>query len=343
MEPAFWAMTMFAADRSARARRRRFRLSPYLQQNSNDGSLAAVVAAGDYYLAISVGGWVPVSSSGNIFFLGSSTEISGPDGPGGLNPIIGWTGVPEDVGDYDFDVQAISYPAPPPGTGACCLSGGDCLVTTSSNCTSLGGAFLGAGTPCFGQCSGAPVGACCIGTSCAITTQAGCSGTWQGSGSTCGPNPCGSNPLGACCVGSSCSMTTQQNCGGSWNGPGSSCSPNPCQPPPPSGACCIGSSCSITTQQNCSGSWGGPNSSCSPNPCNPPPPTGACCVGQTCSLTTQANCTGMGGTYQGNGTTCGQGSCGAGHPGSVAYRTALHRDDHCNRRRDRAHARGKFG
>jgi hypothetical protein len=38
--------------------------------------------------------------------------------------------------------------------------------------------------------STSPTGACCVGTTCSITTQTGCTGIWKGVGTTCTPNPC---------------------------------------------------------------------------------------------------------------------------------------------------------
>ncbi len=60
---------------------------------SNDGSGAVITTPGLYYIAISGGpNNDPVSSTGNIFNQALATEISGPDGLGGPNPITGWTG-----------------------------------------------------------------------------------------------------------------------------------------------------------------------------------------------------------------------------------------------------------
>jgi hypothetical protein len=45
-----------------------------------------------------------------------------------------------------------------------------------------------------------PAGACCYADgSCAVTTPADCTGTWQGVNTTCDPNPC-APPIGACCL-----------------------------------------------------------------------------------------------------------------------------------------------
>ena len=74
-------------------------------------------------------------------------------------------------------------------------------------------------------------GACCATDgSCTVTTQAGCTGTWQGAATTCTPNPC-PQPQGACCAGNgSCTVTTQALCTGTYQGNGTTCTPNPCPP-----------------------------------------------------------------------------------------------------------------
>ncbi|MBY0263263.1 MAG: hypothetical protein K2Q20_13025 [Phycisphaerales bacterium] len=87
-------------------------------------------------------------------------------------------------------------------TGACCnpVSTG-CLVLTSSQCATFGGIYGGDTSVCsIPQCL--PVGACCRGLSCSLTTQPGCSavsptlppGRWLGPGAACPapgqPSPC---------------------------------------------------------------------------------------------------------------------------------------------------------
>ncbi|MDG2199552.1 MAG: M12 family metallo-peptidase, partial [Phycisphaerales bacterium] len=76
--------------------------------------------------------------------------------------------------------------------------------------------------------SGDPVGGCCNGTSCSISTQADCSGTYLGDGSDCSGDPCAPDPTGGCCNGTSCSVSTQADCSGNYLGDGTSCSGNPC-------------------------------------------------------------------------------------------------------------------
>ena len=73
-----------------------------------------------------------------------------------------------------------------------------------------------------------PSGACCLGETCSITTQAGCTGVWQGQGTTCTPtNPC-PQPQGACCLSTGeCLVLPKSECwanpGAIWRGAGTNC------------------------------------------------------------------------------------------------------------------------
>jgi hypothetical protein len=42
-----------------------------------------------------------------------------------------------------------------------------------------------------------PSGACCNGSNCSVTTQAGCGGSWMGGNTVCAPNPCASTTSGS--------------------------------------------------------------------------------------------------------------------------------------------------
>lgn len=91
---------------------------PLLVQMSTDGTGVQVSAPGDYVLAVTGFGRVPVSRTGPMFNFATPTEISGPDGVGGLNPLMGWTGEGE-TGDYALMFEDIDYPDfPAPGTAA---------------------------------------------------------------------------------------------------------------------------------------------------------------------------------------------------------------------------------
>jgi hypothetical protein len=180
--------------------------------------------------------------------------------------------------------------------GACCSESGCTLVATPAECT---GTYQGDGSRCSPDpCPVPGMGSCCSFTGiCSLTTSAGCIGTFYGEGTTCVSNPC---PTGACCQSSgTCTITTQAACNGIYQGDNTNCGTSPC--PQPTGACCDGSgACTITTQTGCTGIYQGNGSTCNPNPC--PQPTGACCDGTNCTLTTEGQCTA---TYYGDGTNCG--------------------------------------
>lgn len=114
----------------------------------------------------------------------------------------------------------------------------------------------------------APTGSCCLlNGSCAVTTQAACTGLWTADG-VCVPNSC-VQPTGSCCaLDGTCTEVTQANCTGAWT-TGGTCTPNPC--PPPTGSCCapVGT-CTVTTQAACTGVWTAAGT-CVPNLCPLPP------------------------------------------------------------------------
>ena len=74
-----------------------------------DDGTAAVTQPGLYLLAISGVPSRPVSDSGLIFVFDEPDEISSPDGPGGAQPLIGWTG-PGQIGNYVIEFESVSFP-----------------------------------------------------------------------------------------------------------------------------------------------------------------------------------------------------------------------------------------
>ena len=87
-------------------------------------------------------------------------------------------------------------------------------------------------------------------------------------GGDCDPSACGgTEPTGACCVGTSCSVTTEADCGGAYLGDDTDCSGDPCGGPDPTGGCCVGTSCSVTTEADCGGDYLGDDTDCSGDPC----------------------------------------------------------------------------
>ncbi len=83
---------------------------------------------------------------------------------------------------------------------------------------------------------------------------------------------------------------------------------------PPTGPCCLpdGGCTENTTARECvvdlGGSWLGSAGGACPDDC---PAFGACCssIDGSCSVLTEAQCLASGGTYQGDGTTCGVDAC----------------------------------
>ncbi len=137
---------------------------------------------------------------------------------------------------------------------------------------------------------GDPTGACCVGTSCSVTTEADCGGTYLGDGTDCSGDPCGG--------GGECPSGEIEDCNGnccpdywvgdgycddgtySWNGipiylncdefdcDGGDCDPADCGGGgDPTGACCVGTSCSVTTEADCGGDYLGDGTDCSGDPC----------------------------------------------------------------------------
>ena len=97
---------------------------PKLTAFSTDGTGVQVSVPGDYVLAVTGFGRTPVSRNGPIFNLASPTEISGPDGPGGFNPLMDWTGIGE-TGTYSFQMTATDFPVvPAPGALMVLAAGG---------------------------------------------------------------------------------------------------------------------------------------------------------------------------------------------------------------------------
>jgi hypothetical protein len=76
---------------------------------ATDASGAAVTTPGLYYLAISGGRQRdPISIGGPIFNQASPFEVSGPDGPGGAQPLNAWNG-PGVQGDYEIFLCGVRF------------------------------------------------------------------------------------------------------------------------------------------------------------------------------------------------------------------------------------------
>jgi hypothetical protein len=124
--------------------------------------------------------------------------------------------------------------------GACCVPDGgtgQCFTLFSnSDCTLIGGEFLGPQTDCVGVICFAS-GACCINGNCFDdfdeTDCINAGGVYQGDLSECSGIVC-PEPSGACCFsgGAVCNQQTQANCealpSNVWLGPGTICTPGAC-------------------------------------------------------------------------------------------------------------------
>ncbi|MBU0640990.1 MAG: hypothetical protein KKB50_19175 [Planctomycetes bacterium] len=161
---------------------------------------------------------------------------------------------------------------------------------------------------------GDPCGACCVGTTCTVTTEDDCvnnlGGTYLGDNTSCDGNPCDAIATGACCVAGLCTVETEADClamDGIYLGDGTDCSlACDCLA---YGACCVGITCTIETEDYCvntlGGNWLGPYTDCSGDPCA----TGACCIDLECFVMTEVDCAAADGVYLGNGTNCDDDPC----------------------------------
>ncbi|MFQ5490912.1 MAG: IPTL-CTERM sorting domain-containing protein [Phycisphaerae bacterium] len=79
---------------------------------ADDGTAARIPGPGFYLLAISGAGRVPVSAGGLIFEQLNLTEVSGPDGPGGTQPHLDWTGAGP-IGRYTIFLTGAGFAEAP--------------------------------------------------------------------------------------------------------------------------------------------------------------------------------------------------------------------------------------
>lgn len=98
-------------------------IQPLLTGTATDATMVVVTNPGTYALAITGSGHYPTSLAGALFNVPIPTEISGPDGPGGILPHSGWAGVGS-TGTYDVTVTGVNYvDTPAPGTIAASVMG----------------------------------------------------------------------------------------------------------------------------------------------------------------------------------------------------------------------------
>ncbi len=89
-----------------------------------DDGQPPLVQTGLYYLAITRFNNVPLSGGGEIFNLASPTEISGPDGPGGMLPFASWSG-DEGMfdGNYRMALRGVEFVPAPGALGLLAIAG----------------------------------------------------------------------------------------------------------------------------------------------------------------------------------------------------------------------------
>lgn len=89
---------------------------PRFQNFSTDGTGVLVDLPGDYMIGVTGFNNDPLSLTGPIFNQVTPIEVSGPDGVGGFNRHIGWTGGGE-FGNYVITLTGAEFPSfPSPGT-----------------------------------------------------------------------------------------------------------------------------------------------------------------------------------------------------------------------------------
>jgi hypothetical protein len=95
-----------------------------------------------------------------------------------------------------YTISRLTY-IPGGPTGACCRTSGatNCVITSSSGCTTQGGTYQGDGTTCpNANCPPLPTGACCFTFApCQVLTQNACTtggGTYSGNNITCAAAAC---------------------------------------------------------------------------------------------------------------------------------------------------------
>lgn len=98
--------------------------NPIITPMATDGTGVVLDLPGIYLVAVAGAGRMPVSQTGALFTYETSTEISGADGPGGLNRHIGWVGEGQ-TGDYRVQMTGTIFPEiPAPGSLAVLAAGG---------------------------------------------------------------------------------------------------------------------------------------------------------------------------------------------------------------------------
>jgi hypothetical protein len=225
-------------------------------------------------------------------------------------------------GEYKVGEYCVDSPCVP--TGACCLpDDGGCLQDLlETSCLALGGTYTGDGVGCGTvPCGESQRGACCLDTGYCqdVFLESACNdigGEFQGVLVRCEELPAPCSDTSACCVGNgTCLELEIDNCaniGGDFN-PGQTCADNVCL-----GACCFPLGICLDNYAVDCLEMGGTfifDRSCDTEPCLP---IGACCISsQFCDELTSDMCIiTLGGSYEGDETTCVSDPCALGVEGA---------------------------
>jgi len=214
--------------------------------------------------------------------------------------------------------RSVSFPPPVLDCQACCLLDGSCTDTVPDECAAAGGLSRGSDTNCA---TTACTQACCLGDgTCSDETLSDCQidGEPLGLGTTCATVT--TTCRGACCTGAGCvDDVSDSECRleidlqGTYLGDDTACASEAAACP--TGACCEGgtglcrddlqpSSHVIHTNQNqCETGFGGTYLG-DGTTCGPTSCTEACCFGTTCEELLPGDCEAQGGDPQGPGTDC---------------------------------------
>jgi hypothetical protein len=164
---------------------------------------------------------------GNSFCTNDDDDVYGK-----LN--VSWSGLDQYLDPANTNSSYIDTLNPYDGSGeggVCCLNG-SCYTVSEVSCTNAGGTWQPGETCGSVDCSNPdPTGGCCIETSCSVTTESGCTGTYLGDDTDCSDDPCAPDPTGGCCVSVNCVIYTLAECnaaGGNYLGDNSNCSGSPC-------------------------------------------------------------------------------------------------------------------
>ncbi|MDG2476557.1 MAG: hypothetical protein P8M32_01505 [Phycisphaerales bacterium] len=152
----------------------------------------AVTAGQSYYIRL--GGWQAATGAGTLTINSDvGQDEQGACCLGSICEVMTEVICNDSNGIYQGDNTNCEGVSCGPDLGACCVSS-NCYQYSLVECTQQGGDWHGVGTPCTPELcdvGGDPTGACCVGTSCSVTTEANCGGDYLGNDTDCVGDPCG--------------------------------------------------------------------------------------------------------------------------------------------------------